>query len=150
MEYLSLYQNNILDIATNIFGAESIITSFVQSHPIIAISILLLIPILIFGGFTLFFDFIVDAWKMPFGLALDILIYLGINDVKFIYFAIGLAPIVFFGLIQGKNKILGIWTTIVSIIASALFLFLDFPALLSILAIIPINTAIMFVGCILD
>ena len=140
----------LLEIVTGIFGNQSIISMFIQNNLVLSGVLFFLLPLAILGLIILFFDFIVDSWKIPFAMVVDILKYLGFANPSYVYASIVAGPLVFYFLLRKKNKTLAIGLSLISALFSALLLIFPPGAIRSIAALIPLNTFLMLIATVLD
>lgn len=143
---------NALESLVNIlFGSDSLLYGFVSANPIMSSIILFLIPLLIIGFVAIFFDFIVDVWKMPFAVAIDYSKYLAFSNEFYLLVTLVLSPVVFYGLVHKKNKTLAIFCTVLSALFTSIYFIPYLPDVFGlIVSLTPFNTALMFIACILD
>jgi len=96
-----------------------------------------------------FFDFIVDVWKVPFFVLLDLIKAKSIENVYLGYTATLLGTIFFYIFLKDKNKTLSKWMVGISLVLNLGFLILNENQLL-IWATIPINTLLICISNVLD
>ena len=137
-------------IFSGVFGNESAISIFVQDHIIRSTALLFIAPLVILGFIAVFFDFIVDSWKIPFAVVVDFLKYQGFANQTYLYAAIIAGPLVFYFLLKGKNSRLAVIMSVISFLFSASLLFITQDPFRSLIVLVPLNTAIMFIATILD
>jgi hypothetical protein len=120
------------------FFSDGLLGSFVVNNALI-----LLIGIFaILVGMALFFDFIEDAWKMPFAIVVDVVDLMAISTFGMLNIGAALgAFLMFFFLTMDIEK-----TRYLFGIIGAVKCILPIP----ILATLPINTVLMFIATIID
>ncbi|MFW6230981.1 MAG: hypothetical protein ACOC32_03070 [Nanoarchaeota archaeon] len=118
--------------------AQTPSTGFILANPLV----ILVLFFVVMGGFALFFDFIQDAWKLPFAIVVDVIDLMAISMFSTMNLAATAAAfLVFFFLtmdIERKRYLFGG--------IGALKCFLPIP----ILSMLPINTILMLIATIID
>lgn len=140
--------SQIPEMIANLFN-DSFISNLAYNYPTLSTFLVILLPLILIGFIIIFFDFIVDAWKMPFAIGVDWLKIKGIENEYFAYASILAGPLVFYLLIKDKNQSVANWTATISGLISVAILFLSDP-INGMIALIPINTFLMFIACIID
>jgi len=150
-EYISYVIEKSTPAIAQFFGNDTFIAEAILSSPMI-LPILLFVPALALLAISLFVDFIKDSWKMPFGIALELLaLYFYLKSSNWaIIFAIVSASLFF--VLGFQQKILR-W--VYSGVGFLKFLFIApfFPlpeGLKALIAFLPILTVAMFLLCITD
>ena len=72
---LEVIRTKAAPILIDLVGAENTIGTFITANPVLSVLLLTAIPAIILLIIALFADFVADAWKIPFGIAADILAF---------------------------------------------------------------------------
>jgi len=111
-------------------------------------TLFLTIPLAIIIIFS-FFDFIVDAWKIPFFFVVDLIKTNSLENNYYGYSSMVLSAVLFYFLLKNKNLTLSKWMSGVGIVLNMGFLFLEKNYLIM-WAIVPFNTLLICIANILD
>jgi len=137
-------------IINGVFGNESLISIFVQNNILLSGVLVFLAPLIVLGLVAVFFDFIVDSWKLPFAIVVDFLKFQGSANMAYVYAAIVAGPLVFYYLLKGKNAKLAKIMSVISLIFSVSLLFITQDPMKSLIVLLPINTVMMLIATVLD
>ncbi|MBU0667103.1 MAG: hypothetical protein ABIC91_04600 [Nanoarchaeota archaeon] len=140
----------IVSVSEAVFGVGSEISLFVQNYSLLIFFVLFLLPLIVIGILFMLFDLLVDIWKLPFAVFIDVVKYLGFSNSKFNIMALILGPVVFLLLVYPKNRVLAVICSILSISWTLVCFFTSSQLLAGLIAIIPFNIALMTIACILD
>jgi hypothetical protein len=102
----------------------------------------------VFLVLALFFDFITDVWKIPFGMIVDIGKYLGLG-IPLLALASSVAGALVFIFLSDARSAKWIFA-IVSIAAGLVVFFMPFTSIGVLVAIAPLNTIMIFIATIID
>lgn len=124
--------------------------NYIQSHALTVLGVIALAIILIIAIIFVSMDLLVDIWKVPFAIGVDILKYLGISNSHYVIASAVLGPLVLFLLIGLKNRSVSVAMALLSF-AISITMFVAFPPSVGyLILVIPYNTVLMVIGCILD
>lgn len=122
-------------------------SSLLLQYPFVILSVFLAFFVVLLIGAILFFDFIKDAWKIPFGIGVDACKYLGLIIPGF---ALGsaLAGAVIFIFISNAGPMK--WFFAIISVASGLGAFFLGGAWGVLIALLPLNSIMMLISTIID
>ncbi len=142
--------NGLLGEAVRGLLPDHPLTSLLADHALFALTILSGLVVILFLTLSLFFDFVTDAWKLPFAIVVDALKYAGFVTVnEWLLLAAGVCgPLIFLFLSDAG------WArwpfALIVFTAPVLVFLLAWSPLGVLIAIAPINTILMFIATILD
>lgn len=118
-----------------------------SGHFLVTIAIISILFIIVLLGIALFFDFVTDVWKIPLAIAVDAMKFIGLTNPGFAIGSSVASVVVFIFLSDAAGFKWGF--AIIGLLFALGVLFLS-PAWAALLALIPINTLMMFVSTIVD
>jgi len=121
---------------------------FLVANALVTLVALSILCIILFLLFALFLDFITDAWKLPFAAGVDVLKFLGLSNpwLAGVGALAGLLVFLFLSDVHG-----GRWLFALLSATAAILTYLWGGLIIGVLiALIPINTIMMFIATIID
>jgi len=151
-ELLELIKTDAAPVLLGLVGGpESMFGGFVSSYPVISIILCIAIPALLLLLVALFFDFVQDSWKMPFGIACDVLAFYAFLDPGWLTAVAMIASVAAILILLHDVGALKYVFAAVSVGEIALTIVPSVPMWASAIAgILCLNTILFFVGCIID
>ncbi len=124
------------------------IGQFIAAHALVAMLLISALFIILFLLLALFFDFITDAWKLPFAAGVDALKFLGLSNPWFAA-ASGLVGVLVFLMlsdVHGARWLFALLSAVAAFVAYA------WGGLVVgvLVAVFPLNTVMMFIATIID
>lgn len=150
MTLMEFYQdmNALLEGVLAIIMPDTWWGQLMVENAFLTLTVAAILVALIFLLAAFFFDFITDAWKVPFALGVDVLKYLGLVTPWFAVVSAIAGVVVFLALSDVKG---GRWLfAMFSVAAAVLTLLWSDLAISVLIAIAPINTLMMFIATVVD
>lgn len=143
--------DTVNEILGNAFAAilpESPLTALVVKYSAITLTIIVLLVVIAALFIAFFFDFVKDAWKIPLGIGIDALKYYGLFQ-PWALIAAGIAGAVLFIAVSNAGFLRWIFAA-ASLAAGILALIWGGLVIGVLLAIVPVNTVLIFISTIID
>jgi len=139
-------------VVTAVFGEGSFLGELSISNPLMVPIILIIVPAIIFFGVSFYIDFIKDAWKMPFGILLDLIAFFLFIFAPGLLFVMAFVAAGLYFILSIRQKF---WKFLYVLVGfGKLFLispmFQGSETLKIIIVFLPIYTIAMFFLCITD
>ncbi len=140
--------NSVLGDAVSSILPDNAFGSFIASNALLLLSLLMGFLVLLFLLAAFFFDFITDAWKLPFAVGVDLLKYYGLFNPYATIAAAILGGVIFIFL---SDAPFWKWVFAGASVAAAVLAFLWNDMVIGVLlAVAPLNVALMFISTIID
>jgi len=140
--------NDLLESAVSVIVPNTALGQFIAENAFLTLTVAAVVLIVAFLLAAFFFDFVSDAWKLPFAAGVDLLKYMGLFQPWLGVVSALAGAVVFYALSDtGPAKWLFVALSIAVAVMSMLWSNLVIGV---IIAIAPINTIMMFIATIVD
>ncbi len=127
---------------------ETALMQLLVDHALLVVTIALILFVLVFLAIALFFDFVADVWKLPIAAGVDVLKYLSLS-FPWLGFVAAIVGALLFILLSDAPVLKWVFAA-VSLAAGVLTFFWGGLVTVTLIAILPLNTVMMFIATIID